>query len=66
MRISLVDSRANGFSKWSTTRRPGSKDDDRPGGAAPIALSGPALDNSIMAPPEQPLRPWLVPGVGRL
>jgi hypothetical protein len=32
----------------------------------PIAIAVPALEEAIMAPPEQPHRPWLVPGWGTL
>ena len=39
-----------------------SNDDDHPGGVMPIALAVPVPDEPIMAPPEQPHRPWLVPG----
>ena len=66
MRISLADGRANGFSKWSIAHQPGSNDDDQPGGATPIAITAPDLDDPIMAPPEQPHRRWLVLSVGQL
>ena len=66
MRIFLADSRANGSTKWSIAHRPGSNDDDQPGGATPIAITGPDPDGSIIAPPEQPHRPRLVPSVGQL
>jgi hypothetical protein len=64
MRISLADSRANRFTKWSIAHQPGSNDDDQPGGATPISVTAPDLDNPIIAPPEQLHCPWLVPGVG--
>jgi len=67
MTISLNASGADGFKKWSIAHPPSSNDDDDPpGGATPIAIAVPALDEPIMAPPEQPHRPWLVPGAGRL
>ena len=73
MRISLPDSRANGSTKWSIAHQPGSNDDDQPGGATPIAITAPDLadpimapPDRIMAPPEEPHRPWLVPSVGQL
>jgi hypothetical protein len=62
--MSLPESRANRFTKWSIAYRLGSNDDDQPGGAAPIAITAPDLDDPIIASPEQPHRPWLVPGVG--
>jgi hypothetical protein len=67
MTISLNASGADGFKKWSIAHPPSSNDDDDPlGGATPIAIAVPALDDPIMAPPEQPHRPWLVPGWGTL
>jgi len=64
MRISLVESCANAFTKWSSFHRPGSNDDDQPGGATPIAVTVPEFDDPIVAPPAQPHRPWFAPGVG--
>jgi hypothetical protein len=64
MRISLAQSRANGFTKWFNAHRPGSNDDDQPGGATPVAIAAPDLNDPMVAPPEQPDRPRLVPGVG--
>ena len=67
MTISLNASGADGFKKWSIAHPPSSNDDDDPpGGATPIAIAVPALDEPIMAQPEQPHRPWLVPGWGTL
>jgi hypothetical protein len=61
MTIFLNASGANGFKKWSIARPPSSNDDE-----TSIAITVPALDEPIMAPPEQPHRPWLVPGWGTL
>jgi hypothetical protein len=66
MTIFLNASGANGFKKWSVAHPPSSIDDDPPGAATPIAIAAPVLDEPIMAPPEQPHRPWLVPGWGTL
>jgi hypothetical protein len=66
MTIFLNASGANGFKKSSIAHPPSSNDDDAPGGATPIAIAVPALDDPIMAPPERPHRPWLVPGRGTL
>jgi hypothetical protein len=65
MGISLAESRSNSFRKCSIAHPPGSNNDGQPGGDTPIALTATDLDDPIMAPPEQPHRPWLVPGVGR-
>jgi hypothetical protein len=61
MTIFLNASGANGFKKWSIAHPPSNNDDE-----TPIAIAVPALDEPIMAPPEQPHRPWLVPGWGTL
>jgi hypothetical protein len=66
MTISRVSNLATGFRKWSTAHPPAGNDNDHPGGATPIALTAPKLDNQVIAPPEQPHRPWLVPGMGTL
>ena len=68
MTVFLNAGGADGFENWSIARPPSSNDDDddHPGGATPIALTVPALDEPIMAPPERPHRPWLVPGCGTL
>jgi hypothetical protein len=60
--ISEAASRANGFKNWSIAHPPGSTYDDQPGGVTPIAIAVPALDELMIAPAEQPHRPWLVPG----
>ena len=60
MTIFLNASGANGFKKWSIAHLPSSNDETS------IAIAVPALDEPIMAPPEQPHRPWLVPGWGTL
>ena len=63
MTIFLNASGANGFKKRSIAHPPSRNDDEDPAGeATPIAIAVPALDEPIMAPPEQPHRPWLVPG----
>jgi hypothetical protein len=62
MYISLTSSQTAGFKKWSDQLQ-SSNDDDVPGGATPIAVIRPALDDRE-AIGEPPYRPWLVPGVG--
>jgi hypothetical protein len=66
MTIFLNASGTNGFKKCCITHPPSRNDDDYPGGATPVAIAVPALDEPVMAPPEQPHRPWLVPGWGTL
>ena len=64
MYVSLADSRAKGFMKWSDAHP------ERPGEARTVAGEGslvaaPDLAQAVMTPAEQPHRPWLVPGAGR-
>ena len=67
MQISQPASLALGFKNWSIARPPPNSDrDDNPRGATPIAPTDPDLDDRVFAPPEQPHRPWLVPGLGTL
>jgi hypothetical protein len=68
MTIFMNASGANGFTKWSIAHPPNANDDDEPGGATPMAIAVPALDDEpIIAVPEQPDGPrlaWLAPRVG--
>ena len=68
MTIFLNASGANGFTKWSVAHPPNGNDDDEPGGATPMAIAVPALDDEpIIAVPEQPHRlrlAWPMPRVG--
>jgi hypothetical protein len=58
MTIFLNANGANGFKKWSIAHPPSSNDDnDHPGGATPIAIAVPALDEPLIAPPGQSHRP---------
>jgi hypothetical protein len=68
MYISLGDSCTKGFKKWSDAHQPEIKNDVRAGeGYAVVATDLDLdLDNRVRTSPEQPHRPWLVPGVGRL
>ena len=66
MHISLSESNKNGFNKWCAAHDGGCQDDGRPGVGGAIVIAGQDLDQAVMAPPEQPHRPWLVPGAGTL
>ena len=65
MYISLTESRAYGFRRWSETHQPRSNDDAHDLSrfeALATAASGGGY--AAMPAPEQPRAPWLVPGVG--
>jgi hypothetical protein len=78
MYISLKDSCAEGFRKWSDAQQPEinkpeiNKDVCAGEGDGVVATdpdrdnTDPDRDNRVMTSPELPHRPWLVPGVGRL
>jgi len=63
MKISQAPGLVTDFRKWCAAHPPASNDDDHPGGATPIALSVPELDDRVIAFVAQAYRPWLVPGV---
>jgi len=65
MYISLADSRAKGFRRWSDAHQPHGNDNE--GDVARLdALAGADLgiEYAVMTPPEGPHAPWLMPGVG--
>ena len=64
MQISLAASLATSFKNWSVAHQPNIDADNS--GATPVALTDPGLDDRVIAPPEQPHRPSLVPGFGTL
>jgi hypothetical protein len=64
MYISLKDSCANGFKKWADTHQPEIKHDLLASGGNGLAAASSDQDSLVVTSPEQPHRPWLVPGVG--
>ena len=66
MYISLRDSCAKGFKKWSDAHQPEIENDIRAGEGDGVGAADPDLENKVMTSPERPHRPWLVPGVGTL
>ena len=66
MYISLADSRANGFAKWADAHQPEKLADARDGAGEATVIAARALARGATTTAEQPHRPWLVPGAGRL
>ena len=64
MYISVADSRIRGFLKWADTHEPNGSREAR--ADADEEIAAPDLAGEVTAYPEQPHRPWLVPGAGRL
>jgi hypothetical protein len=66
MYISLADSSATGFIKWANVHQPEKLGGARAGAGEGGVITAPDLAEGVMTPAEQPHRPWLVPGAGRL
>lgn len=64
MDIYSADSFAGGFGKWAGARQPDDSNNRHHGASAAVVIADP--DDAAMTPIEQPHRPWLVPGAGRL
>jgi hypothetical protein len=65
MYISLIESRAKGFRRWSGAHRPHSNDDaDGVARAGALAIAALGSEYAVMTPLEELHAPWLVPGVG--
>lgn len=65
MHISLTESRATGFRRWSEIHQPHSDDDARDlSRFNALAIAASVSGYAAMSLPEQPRAPWLVPGVG--
>ena len=65
MYISLTESRAKGFRRWSETHQPHSNDDaDDVARITALAIAAAGGGYAAMTAPERPPAPWLVPGVG--
>jgi hypothetical protein len=65
MYISLVESRAKGFRRWSQTHQPHSNDDaDGIAGIDALAVAAFGSEYAETSPAERQRAPWLVPGVG--
>ncbi len=65
MYISLAESCAKGFRRWSDAHQPSGNDNE--GDVARLdALScvDSGIEYAVMTPPDAPHAPWLVPGIG--
>ena len=63
--VLLMNSSTSGFRKWSEAQEL-----KRRGGAraevGEVAISAPGVNQVVMPPGEQPHRPWLAPGAGKI
>jgi hypothetical protein len=65
MYISLAESCATGFRRWSDAHPPYGNDNE--GDVArldALACADLGIEYAVITPPEGPRAPWLVPGVG--
>jgi len=65
MTISINNS-TSGFRKWSEAQELKRGGEARAEAGEVTVIPGPAADQVVMPPTEQPHRPWLVPGTGKL
>jgi hypothetical protein len=65
MYISLAESLATGFRRWSDAHPPcGNDNDSEVARIDALASADFGIEHAVMVPPEGPHDPWLVPGVG--
>jgi len=65
MYISLAESLATGFRRWSDASQPCGNDNEvEVARLDALAAADLGIEYAVMMPPEGPRDPWLVPGVG--
>jgi hypothetical protein len=65
MTISM-NSSTSGFRKWSEAQELKRRGEGRAEAGEVTVIPGPDADQGVIPPAEEPHRPWLVPGTGRL
>ena len=61
-----INSITSGFKKWSDAQELKRGGEAHAEAGEVTVIQGPADDQGVMPPAEQPHRPWLVPGTGKL
>lgn len=61
-----TNSRTGGFREWAQAHDPKRVGEVRAAADGGHVLAAPAVGHGAMTPDEQPHRPWLVPGMGKL
>ncbi len=65
MYISLAESLAKGFRRWSDAHLPSGNDNESEVARLDaLAAADSGIEYAVTMPPEGPCDPWLVPGVG--
>ena len=65
MAISM-NSSSSGFGKWSEAQELKRRGEAPPETGEVAVISTPGVDQTVTVPAEQPHRPWLVSGAGKL
>jgi hypothetical protein len=65
MALSINDS-TNGFRKWSEAQELKRRGEARAEAGEGVIIPAPGVNQAVVQPGEQPHRPWLVPGAGKI
>lgn len=61
-----INSSTSGFRKWSEAQELKRRAETRAEAGEIAVVLAPGVDQAVMPPAEQPHRPWLVPGAGKI
>jgi hypothetical protein len=61
-----INSSTSGFRKWSEAQELKRRGEVHAQASEVTVIPGPAADQGVIPPAEQPHRPWLVPSTGKL
>jgi hypothetical protein len=61
-----INNSTSGFRKWSEAQELQRRGETRAEAGEAAVILAPGVDQAVMPPAEQPHRPWLVPGAGKI
>jgi hypothetical protein len=61
-----MNSSTGGFRKWSEAQELKRRGEPRAEAGEVAIIPAPGVNQAVMPPGEQPHRPWLVPGAGKI
>jgi hypothetical protein len=61
-----MNSSTGGFRKWSEAQELKRRGEARAEAGEVAIIPAPGVNQAVMPPGEQPHRPWLVPGAGKI
>ena len=64
--VLLMNSSTSGFRKWSEAQELKRRGEARAEAGEVVIIPAPGVNQAVMSPGEQPHRPWLVPGAGKI